>query len=63
MTDTVEAGAPQRECDLVMKGGSTSCVVRPTAIRRIAAEYRFRNLGGASPGDRGSRGLCLRVPA
>ncbi|HEU4942185.1 MAG TPA: hypothetical protein VFT18_02905 [Gaiellaceae bacterium] len=41
---------PRRECDLVMKGGITSGVVYPGAITRIAREYRFRNVGGASAG-------------
>lgn len=41
---------PPRECDLVMKGGITSGVVYPNAIRRISESYRFRNLGGASAG-------------
>jgi predicted acylesterase/phospholipase RssA len=41
---------PEKECDLVMKGGITSGVVYPGAITRIAKEYRFRNLGGASAG-------------
>ena len=50
MTEAVEAPTPQRECDLVMKGGITSGVVYPSAIRTIAARYRFRNLGGASAG-------------
>ena len=50
MTVTAAARVPKRECDLVMKGGITSGVVYPIAIRKIAAEYRFRNLGGASAG-------------
>jgi len=41
---------PKPECDLVMKGGITSGVVYPGAIRKIAGRYRFRNLGGASAG-------------
>ncbi len=41
---------PEKECDLVMKGGITSGVVYPGAIRKIADQYRFRNLGGASAG-------------
>ncbi|HEV2901939.1 MAG TPA: hypothetical protein VGW30_01630 [Gaiellaceae bacterium] len=41
---------PDKECDLVMKGGITSGVVYPGAIRKIADQYRFRNLGGASAG-------------
>jgi hypothetical protein len=45
---------PQRERDLVMKGGITSGVVYPTAIRTIAEQYSFRNLGGASAGAIGA---------
>jgi predicted acylesterase/phospholipase RssA len=41
---------PEKECDLVMKGGITSGVVYPGAITRIAKDFRFRNLGGASAG-------------
>jgi predicted acylesterase/phospholipase RssA len=37
-------------CDLVMKGGITSGVVYPSAIARLAAKYRLRNIGGASAG-------------
>jgi predicted acylesterase/phospholipase RssA len=37
-------------CDLVMKGGITSGVVYPSAIARLAAQYRLRNIGGASAG-------------
>ena len=33
-----------------MKGGITSGVVYPGAITRIAKDFRFRNLGGASAG-------------
>ena len=33
-----------------MKGGITSGVVYPGAITRIATDFRFRNLGGASAG-------------
>lgn len=39
-----------RFCDLVMKGGITSGVVYPTAIARLAKEYRFRSIGGTSAG-------------
>jgi hypothetical protein len=45
-----ELGPREEECDLVMKGGITSGVVYPSAIRKIAGRYRFRNLGGASAG-------------
>lgn len=42
--------APDRECDLVMKGGITSGVVYPYAILELARRYRFRSIGGASAG-------------
>ena len=43
---------PLREptCDVVMKGGITSGVVYPRAVARLAANYRFVNVGGASAG-------------
>jgi predicted acylesterase/phospholipase RssA len=50
MSEAAATGRPEKECDLVMKGGITSGVVYPGAIRKIAAKYRFRNLGGASAG-------------
>src|SRR5215218_10155893 len=50
MMERAEARVPPPECDLVMKGGITSGVVYPSAIRKIAGRYRFRNLGGASAG-------------
>jgi predicted acylesterase/phospholipase RssA len=37
-------------CDLVMKGGITSGVVYPAAIKRLSEKYVFRNVGGASAG-------------
>jgi predicted acylesterase/phospholipase RssA len=37
-------------CDVVMKGGITSGVVYPRAVARLADEYRFVNVGGASAG-------------
>lgn len=40
----------QRTCDVVMKGGITSGVVYPRAVARLADEYRFVNVGGASAG-------------
>lgn len=48
--------APQRECDLVMKGGVTSGLVYPQAVLELARGsagrpgYRFRSIGGASAG-------------
>jgi predicted acylesterase/phospholipase RssA len=41
---------PEHECDLVMKGGITSGVVYPLAMCRLAEQYRFRSIGGASAG-------------
>jgi hypothetical protein len=38
------------ECDLVMKGGTTSGVVYPPAIKRIGEHYRLRSVGGSSAG-------------
>jgi predicted acylesterase/phospholipase RssA len=37
-------------CDVVMKGGITSGIVYPRAVARLADEYRFVNVGGASAG-------------
>jgi predicted acylesterase/phospholipase RssA len=37
-------------CDLVMKGGITSGVVYPSAVKRLSEKYVFRNIGGASAG-------------
>jgi hypothetical protein len=41
---------PERNCDIVMKGGITSGVVYPLAVCEIARTYRFKNVGGASAG-------------
>jgi predicted acylesterase/phospholipase RssA len=52
-TDGVSAaayGAPELECDIVMKGGVTSGVVYPHAACEIARDYRFRSIGGTSAG-------------
>ncbi len=38
------------ECDLVMKGGVTSGVVYPLAVKEIASAYRLRDIGGTSAG-------------
>ena len=43
-----------KECDLIMKGGLTSGVVYPYAITKLAAEYRLKNIGGASAGAIGA---------
>lgn len=42
--------APERSCDIVMKGGITSGVVYPHAVCELAQTYRFRNVGGTSAG-------------
>jgi Patatin-like phospholipase len=44
------AEVPEKQCDLVMKGGITSGVVYPRAISRIAKDYRLLNIGGTSAG-------------
>lgn len=40
-----------KECDLILKGGVTSGVVYPKAIRKIGADYRLRSIGGTSAGS------------
>jgi hypothetical protein len=47
---SAKATAPERTCDVVMKGGITSGIVYPRAVARLADEYRFINVGGASAG-------------
>lgn len=47
---TDRASVPPEECDIVMRGGITSGVVYPSAVRRLAERYRFRGIGGASVG-------------
>ncbi len=41
---------PQRNCDVVMKGGITSGVVYPLAVCELATKFRFRSVGGTSAG-------------
>jgi hypothetical protein len=43
-------GPPERECDVVMKGGITSGVVYPLAVCELARKFRLRNVGGTSAG-------------
>lgn len=45
---------PQRECDVVMKGGITSGVIYPSALHTIGTTYRIRGIGGASAGAIGA---------
>ncbi|MBZ4023490.1 hypothetical protein CKO11_13595 [Rhodobacter sp. TJ_12] len=37
-------------CDLVMKGGITSGVIYPLALKRLSQAYRLRQVGGTSAG-------------
>lgn len=39
-----------KECNLIMKGGLTSGLVYPGAVKKIAGTYRFFDIGGASAG-------------
>lgn len=41
---------PERECDVVMKGGITSGVIYPLAVCHLATRYRLVNVGGTSAG-------------
>ena len=41
---------PEQHCDLVMKGGVTSGVVYPGAIRQIAERFNLIGIGGTSAG-------------
>ena len=43
-------GKPEKECDLVMKGGITSGVIYPGVINKLKDTYRFRSIGGTSAG-------------
>ena len=47
-------GRPDRECDVVMKGGIVSGVVYPGALHVIGTRYRIRGIGGASAGAIGA---------
>lgn len=42
--------APDRFCDVVMKGGITSGVVYPLAMVKLAERFKFKNIGGTSAG-------------
>src|SRR5689334_17059316 len=50
----VSTAVPDRQCDLVMKGGITSGVIYPSALAEIGRSYRFRGVGGASAGAIGA---------
>jgi hypothetical protein len=45
-----EYDSPNKDCDLVMKGGIASGVVYPSAICELARTYRFQSIGGTSVG-------------
>ena len=42
--------SPERDCDVVMKGGITSGVVYPHAICELARAFRLVSIGGTSAG-------------
>jgi hypothetical protein len=50
----VSTAVPDRQCDLVMKGGITSGVIYPSALAEIGKSYQFRGVGGASAGAIGA---------
>lgn len=55
-----EEAAPQRKCDIVMKGGITSGIVYPPLVRTLADHFRFVNIGGTSAG---AIAACLTAAA
>jgi hypothetical protein len=56
-----QAITPDKECDIVMKGGITSGVVYPAAVLELKENYRFVNVGGAPRGR--SLRWSLRPPS
>jgi predicted acylesterase/phospholipase RssA len=46
--------APERDCDLVMKGGITSGVAYGGVLIALGREFRLRNIGGTSAGAIGA---------
>jgi predicted acylesterase/phospholipase RssA len=42
--------APDRYCDIVMKGGVTSGIIYPFAISKLSTAYSFKSIGGTSAG-------------
>ena len=50
LTEPASYLAPDKECDLVMKGGITSGVVYPLAVCRLATTHHLRQIGGTSAG-------------
>lgn len=53
-TGNVSRNSPKsdlpEECDIVMKGGITSGVIYPRAVRRFSDQYTLRSIGGTSAG-------------
>jgi len=45
---------PQRNCDLVLKGGATSGLVYPGALQEIASKFNLVGVGGTSAGALGA---------
>lgn len=50
LESTNVSALPEKECDVVMKGGITSGVIYPKALFTLATKYRFRAIGGTSAG-------------
>jgi predicted acylesterase/phospholipase RssA len=50
LDDVADDDTTARFCDVIMKGGVTSGVVYPKAIRQLAKKYVLKNIGGTSVG-------------
>ena len=48
--DERAASGAAAECDIILKGGTTSGIVYPAAIATLATHYRLRSIGGTSAG-------------
>jgi predicted acylesterase/phospholipase RssA len=51
---SARAGAPIRDCDVVLKGGITSGVAYGGVLIALGREFRLRNIGGTSAGAIGA---------
>lgn len=49
-TEAIDWLAATRECDVVMKGGTSSGVIYPSALHEFARSHRIRGIGGTSAG-------------
>lgn len=50
LDDPASYRQPDRECDVIMKGGITSGVVYPLAVCRLATRHTVKQVGGSSAG-------------